>query len=737
MASAEIWETEPNNSPPTAMLVPLGQTVLGAITPAGDADVFAIDVQAGTRLDIDVDAHVAGSPLDATLQLLAPNGQTVLQSQDQDVHEYDGSLDPRIRFTAGASGRYFVALRAVGGVGGPQHSYRISLAVYQPPAPGAGDPVAVYAADFSQLSRMVAAHNGDLFVTDGGRVRRVSPSGQVSDVASGFAATSGLALDAFGNLLVAGCEYPNGVIWRITPGGERTRFFTGSATPLAMTVDAQGDLWVADYDSRQIWEFDAQGIRRTVAAGSPDGIVGDLAFSPAGELHFTAGSGLYKLVGTAPQLVAPQPALDGWRWQLATIAFDVEGYLYASIADRVILLNPQYQRVSDPFAWGNDQFGIARISDLVFLRDAAGATSGRLVMAHSVTAPEPPFARLERILELNRSAIRAPGWPVGVTGPPMLSIHPPTLPDATPGVEYVQPLSVHGAQGPIVWSISAGALPSGIVLGETSGMLAGVPLATGSFAFTARAVDASRDATRDYTLTVGGDVLPVTLAENDTAVVDSPYTNTLRMPDATGPVTWTLLSGSLPPGITLDEGTGALAGVPADTGAYSFSVRGQSLERLGFGTLSIAVTTDGLAIEASALMTGVVSVAYADTLRVQNASGSARWYITAGKLPPGLRLTRETGEVSGTPEGSGDFTFDVLALRGFRWGRATITMSVVQPDVAVEDAVEAMLGGAALSPEMERYLDYRGNRNGSLDVGDVRAFLRRSLEQARMRRTDQ
>jgi hypothetical protein len=394
--------------------------------------------------------------------------------------------------------------------------------------------------------------------------------------------------------------------------------------------------------------------------------------------------------------------------------------------------------VSDPFAWGSDQFGVARISDLVFLRDAGGATTSRLVMAHSVTAPDPPFARGDRVLELNRSAIRAAGWPVGVTGP-AVSIHPPTLPAATLGVEYMQALSVPGAgaQGPVTWSITAGAPPSGIVLGETTGFLSGVPLAMGSFAFTVRAVDGMREATRAYTLTVGGDVLSVVLAENDTAVVDSPYTNALQMPNATGPVTWTLLSGSLPPGIMLDAGTGALAGVPADTGAYSFSVRGLTPERVGFGALSIAVTTDGLEVDASSLMNGVVGMAYADTLRLLNESGTVRWYVTSGELPPGLSLTRETGEVAGVPEDGGDFTFDVIALRGFRWGRATITMSVVKPDVAVEDAVDALLGGASLSPEMVRYLDYRGNRNGHLDVGDVRAFLRSSQEQARIRRNNQ
>ena len=737
LAAAEIWETEPNNSVQAAMAVGLGDVVRGVIDPEGDLDYFAINVGAGTRLDLDVNAHVNGSRLYGRLELIATDGATVLaRGEAGDPYRPDGSLDPRIRFTIPTSGRYFVSLAglsAPGGTGGgPQHTYALVMGVYQPPAPGPGDPATPYASGFSGPSSMVAAPNGDLFVIDGSRVTRVSQSGQVSTFAAGLQPSGGLAVDGFGNLLVPACEYPNGVIWSIAPDGARSRFFTGSATLLAITVAADGDVWVADYDSGQFWEFDPQGVRKAVVP-SPDYVIADMAFSPSGELHFTARYGLYKLAGNTSQLVAPQPTLDGWRWQVASLAFDVNGYVYVSPADRVVLLNPQYQRINDPFALGGDQYGITRITDLVFARDAGGVTTNRLLMVHNATAPEPPFPTTGRVMELNGAAIRAPGWPVGATAEQKISIHPPTLPDATVAAEYAQPLSPHKAKGPVAWTITAGTPPAGITLGEATGVLAGVPLATGSFAFTVRAFDGEHEGTRDYTLSVSGDVLSVELAASDTAIMDSPYANALRMPQSSGPVTWTLLSGALPPGITLNEGTGALAGVPADTGAYSFSVRGRSPDRVGFGNLSISVTTEGLSVDASGLEGGIIGMPYADTLRVDGATTGVRWYLTSGKPPTGLHLTRETGEVAGTPSEVGEFTFEVLALRGFRWGRARITMAVVQPDVAVEDAVEAVLGGGALSTEMERYLDYQGNRNGHLDVGDVRAFLRSRQEQARAR----
>ncbi len=51
-------------------------------------------------------------------------------------------------------------------------------------------------------------------------------------------------------------------------------------------------------------------------------------------------------------------------------------------------------------------------------------------------------------------------------------------------------------------------------------------------------------------------------------------------------------------------------------------------------------------------------------------------------------------------------------------------VQVVAVDVAA--AVSAVLGGAALAADQRAYLDLIGNRNGSYDVGDLLAWLRRT-----------
>jgi hypothetical protein len=61
---ALVTESEPNDTTTTANPVTLGDTVSGVISPANDIDFYAIDLTAGTVVDLDVSAAQVGSPLE-------------------------------------------------------------------------------------------------------------------------------------------------------------------------------------------------------------------------------------------------------------------------------------------------------------------------------------------------------------------------------------------------------------------------------------------------------------------------------------------------------------------------------------------------------------------------------------------------------------------------------------------------------------------------------------------------
>jgi hypothetical protein len=92
---------------------------------------------------------------------------------------------------------------------------------------------------------------------------------------------------------------------------------------------------------------------------------------------------------------------------------------------------------------------------------------------------------------------------VTVTPLPALAITTTTVGDATAGVAYSATLAATGGKSPYAWSVSSGALPSGIQLTPSTGMIAGTTSSTGVFNFTAKVSDsAGSSATQAYSLAV-------------------------------------------------------------------------------------------------------------------------------------------------------------------------------------------------------------------------------------------
>ncbi|HYR13690.1 MAG TPA: Ig domain-containing protein, partial [Mycobacterium sp.] len=92
---------------------------------------------------------------------------------------------------------------------------------------------------------------------------------------------------------------------------------------------------------------------------------------------------------------------------------------------------------------------------------------------------------------------------VTVTAPAPLSITTSSLPDGTLGSSYAAALSATGGTTPYGWSLTAGALPGGLALGTSSGVISGSPSAQGSSSFTVQVTDAaSRTATANLSLNV-------------------------------------------------------------------------------------------------------------------------------------------------------------------------------------------------------------------------------------------
>jgi hypothetical protein len=79
----------------------------------------------------------------------------------------------------------------------------------------------------------------------------------------------------------------------------------------------------------------------------------------------------------------------------------------------------------------------------------------------------------------------------------------PTLPGGTAGTAYSLTLAAVGGATPYTWSITAGALPSGVAINPATGGITGTPTAAGSVAFTAKVTDnSSASASKAFTLVI-------------------------------------------------------------------------------------------------------------------------------------------------------------------------------------------------------------------------------------------
>ena len=91
---------------------------------------------------------------------------------------------------------------------------------------------------------------------------------------------------------------------------------------------------------------------------------------------------------------------------------------------------------------------------------------------------------------------------VAPAGCPVITLSPPTLPNATQGVAYTQTITGTGGTGAYTFTVTSGTLPAGLTL-TPGGVLAGTPTTAGATPLTIRGTDANGCfAEITYTITV-------------------------------------------------------------------------------------------------------------------------------------------------------------------------------------------------------------------------------------------
>jgi hypothetical protein len=184
-----------------------------------------------------------------------------------------------------------------------------------------------------------------------------------------------------------------------------------------------------------------------------------------------------------------------------------------------------------------------------------------------------------------------------------------------------------------------GTLPDGINLSAT-GLLSGTPTAAGTFDFTVRVTSDSpaQSATRSLQIVVTS-VLTLTTTTLPSGTRFAPYTTTLNAAGGIPPLTWSVIGGSLPLGLTLSS-AGVISGTPTELGISNFTVRvadsgGASASR----AFSISIGTGTLSITTTSLPGGVQGFPYSSTFQASGGPPPLVWTLVGGTLPAGFTLT--------------------------------------------------------------------------------------------------
>ena len=241
------------------------------------------------------------------------------------------------------------------------------------------------------------------------------------------------------------------------------------------------------------------------------------------------------------------------------------------------------------------------------------------------------------------------------------------------GVPYSVQLTASGGLAPYTWIIDQ-TLPKGMTFTNgsngTTPSIGGTPqVAVTNFAFTLTAQDNNGTTTRtqcSFSIAPALDFAFPTLVD---ARIHTPYPPPplpsancpcgsicpnppaqLASSGGIPPYTYTLASGSLPPGLTLGS-DGLISGSPTSTSAtaYPFSVVLQDAKTRITHSAAISVRNAVTITTPRTLPVGVVGQAYTAKLVAELGTPPYTWLIFQGSTPDGLKLDPNTGVITGAP----------------------------------------------------------------------------------------
>ena len=526
----------------------------------------------------------------------------------------------------------------------------------------------------------------NIYVQSGGYVKKYTSAGDYLSQTSIYAnwgascGSDGFDLDSSGNIYAVRTDAASVRVY--SQGGAILREFGSYGgnngefrNPMGIYVDAQDRVYVADLLNNRIQRFASDGTYQIQWGGT-----GNVEGNFNGPTYIAQdNSGNIYVADTGNNRVQKFDADGVYITQWGSYVDRGPGDGYFDTPSGLAVSPDDYVYVRDAGNYRVQKFGGAITSEVVSLQcettyhyrayatDANGTTYGNDATFTTSTCPDIP-----------------------------INITNTTLQDGMELVPYQDLVNVEYATGSVTYSLASGTLPDGLILNTTTGYIEGTPTQSGIYSFAITAEDSNSSDTGNYNLTVLSYAPPLQITTN--ALPDAQiwqenfgyqtYSQYIYAQNNVGDVVFSVTSGSLPPGLTLNDQAvpGLLQGVPTQAGTYTFTVQAQDSRGNGIGGTDtqqytiVVPSLPGINITTTSLENGRVDVPYDKTITYEWWVDAPVFSVVSGSLPPGVSLSLN-GYLQGTPTQAGTYTFTIQAEDSYASDTQQLTM-VVDPAIA-------------------------------------------------------